>query len=154
MTASGRHSSRARCAVCLLCAAMAVVSCAARGRPSFHGDWRIVLFTAPGNAALAPTNAADWIGTVATYDAHRAVFGRATCAAPTYATRTMTADEFTTQYRVRPADVGLPADAVTQITVTCPSSWTNRGSVLLVKSRDALLTMWDGVFFELERRVP
>jgi hypothetical protein len=66
----------------------------------------------------------------------------------------MTADEFTTQYHVRPADVGLPGDAVTQITVTCPSSWTNRGSILLVKSRDALLTMWDGVFFELERRLP
>jgi hypothetical protein len=38
--------------------------------------------------------------------------------------------------------------------VTCPAAWTNRGSVLIVKSPDGLLTMWDGAFFELQRRLP
>jgi hypothetical protein len=66
----------------------------------------------------------------------------------------MTPDEFETAYHVRGAALGLEGQTVTLITVTCPSAWTNRGSVLIVKSRDALLTTWDGVFFELERRIP
>src|SRR5262245_32316217 len=138
----------------ILCTALATAACAARSRPAFHGDWRVVLFTAPGVSALRPTEAAGWIGTVATYETHRAVFGRETCAAPSYATRTMTPDEFAAEYRVRPADVGLGGESVSQITVTCPTAWSNLGSVLLVKSRDALFTVWDGVFFELERRTP
>jgi hypothetical protein len=141
-------------ALWMLGTALAFASCAARSRPVFHGHWRVILFTAPGISGLGPTEAAHWIGTVATYDTHRAVFGRETCAAPAYSTRTMTPDEFATEYRVRAADLGLEGGAVTQITVTCPTAWTNRGSLLIVKSRDALLTMWDGVFFELERRTP
>jgi len=138
----------------LVTAALAVASCAARGRPVFHGDWRVIWFTAPGIWAIGPTEAAGWIGTVARYDKDRAAFGRETCAAPSYATRVMTPDEFAKEYRVRAADLGLQGDAVTVITVTCPSAWSNRGSLLIVKPPDTLLTMWDGVFFELERRTP
>ena len=140
--------------VVLLGAALAVGSCAARSRPVFQGDWRVIWFTAPGISALAPTEATAWIGTVATYDKDRAAFGRESCAAPSYATRTMTPDEFAREYRVRAADLGLQGDAVTLVTVTCPSAWTSHGSLLIVKSADVLLTMWDGVFFELERRTP
>lgn len=140
--------------VCLIGAALIVASCAARSRPVFQGDWRVIWFTAPGISALAPTEAARWIGTVATYDKRRAAFGAESCATPSYATRTMAPDEFAKEYRVRPADLGLQGDAVTLITVTCPSAWTNRGSLLIVKSADVMLTMWDGVFFELERRTP
>ena len=138
----------------LVAATLALGSCAARSRPVFQGDWRVIWFTAPGISALGPTEAAGWIGTVATYDKNRAAFGRETCAAPSYATRTMTPDEFAKEYHVRAADLGLQGDAVTLVTVTCPSAWTNRGSLLIVKSSDTLLTMWDGVFFELERRTP
>ena len=149
-----RHGVKRVAAGWMLCTTLALASCAARSHPVFHGDWRVVLFTAPGNSALAPTEAAGWIGTVATYDAHRAVFGRDTCTAPTYATRTMTPDEFAKEYHVRPSNLGLGDETVTLVTVSCPSAWTNRGSLLIVKSDDALLTMWDGVFFELERRTP
>src|SRR5262245_53967901 len=169
MSAFGRDSRHASCAWrrgenwrsrmrapagWILCTALATAACAVRSRPVFHGDWRVILFTAPGVADLRPTEAAGWIGTVATFDSRRAVFGRETCEAPSYATRTMTPDEFATEFRVRPSDVGIGGDWVTKITVTCPTAWSNLGSVLLVKSRDALFTVSDGVFFELERRTP
>jgi hypothetical protein len=139
---------------CLIGAALVAGSCAARSRPVFQGGWRVIWFTAPGISALAPTEATGWIGTVASYDKHRAAFGREICDQPSYATRTMAPDEFAKEYRVRPADLGLQGDAVTLISVTCASPWTNRGSLLVVKSADVLLTTWDGVFFELERRTP
>ena len=133
---------------------LALGSCAARSRSTFLGDWRVIWLTAPGVSALAPTEATGWVGTVATYDDHRAVFGRDACNAASYTTRTVTPEGFTQEYRVRPTDLGLQGEAITLVTVSCASAWTNRGSLLIVKSADEMLTTWDGVFFVLERRLP
>ena len=66
----------------------------------------------------------------------------------------MTSDDLAQDYWLVPIQIGLEGPSVTVVTVTCPSSaWSNRGSVLILVSPNSLLTTWDGVFFELERRL-
>jgi heat shock protein HslJ len=116
------------------------------------GDWRVVSFKAPGISAMTTAEAGAWKGTEASYGETRAAFGPDECTRPTYESRTMSVNEFAQEYRVSAADLGLSGPSLTLVTVTCASPWTNHGSVLIVKSVKTLVTTWDGVFFELERR--
>jgi uncharacterized lipoprotein YbaY len=118
------------------------------------GEWRVTSFAAPGISALTPKEASAWIGTRANYAEGLALFGEERCDRPSYETRSMTLDQFAEEYRVRPADVGLRGEPLTRVTVGCSTPWSHRGRVLFVRSPDALLTTWDGTFFELERNKP
>jgi hypothetical protein len=58
------------------------------------------------------------------------------------------------------ADIGVTGDSVLVIEVQCPAQrragsdprWQVAGAFLIVKDRDHLLTVWEGVFFELTRQ--
>jgi hypothetical protein len=143
---------------CIVVSALALLAmagaCASRSRASYLGEWRVISFMVPGVAALTQSDATNWVGTLAKYDEKTASFGDDTCASPSYATRTLTPEQFEQEYRIKPAALHLTDPQIALITVTCASSWTNRGSVLIVKSPDGLLTTWDGAFFELQRRLP
>lgn len=131
-----------------------MAACASAPRTPYYGDWRVLSFSAPGISATSANEAAKWVGARATYAKDRAAFGPDECRAPTYTSRTLTAQDFVAAYRVRADALGLTDPTVTIVTVSCRSAWTNRGSLLIVKSATNLITTWDGVFYELERRTP
>jgi hypothetical protein len=130
-----------------------LAACRSAGHP-FFGEWRLMSFSSPGVSALSPVEATTWIGTIASYEKNRAAFGKSTCPRPTYTIRLLSPEEFLQEYRVRASDLGLTGTPLTLVTVGCATNWSNRGSFLILKSPDTMLTTWDGVFFELERRTP
>ena len=99
---------------------------------------------------MTPEAAADWVGKTAEYSRTRARFGTEECSEPTYAEATLAAPAFAAEFGVSVEALGLEAP-VTTITVGCRGEWTVPGSQLLVRGSDRMFTLWDGVFFELER---
>lgn len=147
--------SRARAG--FVAAALAIVlasGCASRSHLPYLGEWRVISFSVPGVSALTESHATNWIGTVAKYDKDSASFGHDECPAASYATKTVTPEQFAQDFRVNPADLHITASPIPIVTVTCATPWTNHGSVLIVKGPDGLLTVWDGAVFELQRRLP
>jgi len=137
-------------------AALALVwasGCASRAHVPYLGEWRVISFSVPGVSALNESHATQWIGTVAKYDEDAATFGHDACASASYATKTVTPEQFAEDFRIKPEDLHITASPITIVTVRCATPWTNHGSVLIVKGRDGLLAIWDGAVFELERRI-
>ena len=119
--------------------------------PQYHlGNWRVTGHQASGISAMDPDTAAAWVGRIAEYSSTRARFGAEECVEPTYAITTFGAEGFAAEFGVSPDTLGLAAP-VTIVTVGCRGEWTVPGNRLIVKNRDRLFTLWDGVFFELDR---
>jgi uncharacterized membrane protein len=121
--------------------------------PQYHlGKWRVTAHQAPGISAMNPDTAAVWVGRTAEYTSTRAVFGPDECTEPNYAITSLATSGFAAEFGVLPEALGLAAP-VTVVTVGCRGDWTVPGNRLIVKGPDRLFTLWDGVFFELERQV-
>lgn len=119
--------------------------------PQHHiGNWRVIGHQAPGISAMDPDTASAWVGRTAEYTSTRAAFGAEECIEPTYAVTTLGVEGFAAEFNVSLDALGLAAP-VTIVTVGCRGAWTVPGNRLIVKGPDRLFTLWDGVFFELER---
>ena len=127
-------------------------ACASVRRPTFFGEWRVASFAAPGISALTSEQASSWIGTSATYGEALASFGDAQCTGPSYVRHTLSTADFFIHYHVAAAALGLVSEPIEIVEVKCDGLSPGRGDRLIVRSADALLTPWDGVFFELGRR--
>jgi hypothetical protein len=116
------------------------------------GAWRVVKNMAPGISAFGPW-AEAWVGRKAEYEPRRAVFGPARCASPRYESQIVDAEEyFLTGFKVRAAAVGITTKTIVVVDVQCNGEhWLEAGSLLVVKPDGRLLTVWDGVFFEMSR---
>jgi len=95
----------------------------------------------------------SWLGKGARYERSIAEFATDRCSAPTYMLKIVDADRFfTEEFRVKAASLGIPSSKIAVVEITCGGShWIAPGSLLVVKSKERLLTVWDGVFFELAR---
>lgn len=123
------------------------------GSPCLHdiiGVWRVSGHKAPGISAMSSAEADAWVGEHATYETSKVMFHSARCDRPSFASRVVSARSFVEQFRIPPEDLGLSTSGVCITTIGCPEEWTAPGSLLL-HSPHALITLWDGVFFELER---
>ena len=65
----------------------------------------------------------------------------------------MEAEEyFLTEFRIRAVDLGITDKTIVIVNVQCKGEdWMAAGSLLVVKPGGRLLTVWDGVFFEMSR---
>src|SRR5262245_31826969 len=115
-----------------------------------EGDWEVVAHHEPGISAMSTAEADQWIGRKARYSAESAQFGEQRCSSPSYDTTSLTADAFFQNFRVPPKALDLPV-VIQVIEVRCAGRWNGPGSRLFVKRPNAVLTFWDGVFFELRR---
>jgi hypothetical protein len=122
--------------------------------PCLHnilGAWQIANHRAPGVSALSPEESAEWVGKGATYELDEATFDGEHCSQPSYSSVVLTSEQFTGRFHVTPTAVGLADSEVCVTEIGCPEEWVAPGSVL-IHSGTTMVTMWDGVFFELERR--
>jgi uncharacterized membrane protein len=124
----------------------------ARPQPAdvLEGNWHVVGHHAPGIAAMSAQEADGWVGRKARFSRSIAQFGKNACPSPTYETRNLTDQAFAQEFRVQSTDLGLRSP-IQMVEVRCAGSWDGPGNRLLVKGPNELLTLWDGVFFELRR---
>lgn len=119
------------------------------------GAWTVVGFRMPGVSAMSGDEAARWKGRTIELSPQSAAVGADACDTPGYETITAPADSLlATEYRITPAALGLPAGGTLDLTrVTCSGEpWAAPGGVLLHAGQGRAFTVWDGVFFELERK--
>jgi hypothetical protein len=126
-------------------------ACASAPKLPVFGTWKVASYSAPGVSAQPSVPALAWVGVSASFAPDDARFGGDRCSAPKYTPRTLSAAEFQQEYRVPPATLGITGDPVTVYRLDCGYDWGGRTNTLIVKSPTALLTPWDGTFFELAK---
>jgi hypothetical protein len=109
----------------------------------------------PGIAAIDDDEAKARHGQAVELSASAAVSSNDRCDAPSYASRTVPADEYlATEYKLEPGSLQPLAglDELRLMEVSCDGApWVGFGALLIEVNPDLALTPWDGVFFELER---
>ncbi|MGH7724943.1 MAG: hypothetical protein ACREOU_05895 [Candidatus Eiseniibacteriota bacterium] len=108
-------------------------------------------------SAMDDAGARVWHGREMRFGPDLATFGRDTCHAPAYVFREVSADSLlANDFRLTRGALGLEVaegGRVGLTDVTCGHDpWIAPGARLLWTGPDRALTMWDGVFFELERK--
>lgn len=146
--------------------ALALMIPAARARQgtgpeqAIFGTWRVTGWKCPTDCALSPGEADAWRGRTATYQRSWARFADHACPMPRYHP-----DHWPAGGRYGGASLqqlGVTGDSALVIEVRCRSQrragsdprWQVPGGFLIVKDRDHLLVVWEGVFFELTRQSP
>ena len=123
-------------------------ACASAPKLPVFGTWRVTAFSGPAIPQTSVT-AVAWVGVSASFAPDDARLGSERCSAPKYTPRTLTAAEFQQEYRVAAATLGIAGDPVTVYRLDCGYDWGGRLNTLIVKSPTALISPWDGAFFEL-----
>ncbi len=118
-----------------------------------YGDWEIVGHRALGISAMSSEEAKQWVGGKASYSDSMATFIDESCASPSYHWSSVTTEQFFRSFGVSPETLGLKATRIGIVNVLCQGEdWFAPGSILIQKNQDTFFTLWDGIFFELERR--
>lgn len=123
----------------------------------FLGKWIIVrtIRTPQGIHAVTDTQVKYLINQTVELSSVVAKSGGEEIGNPQYRTTTVTRfDFYANKFKhVDPAELGIDSDPVIIIEVTDADNkeWTHVGGTLIVKDVDTLITIWDGVFFEMKR---
>ena len=135
----------------------ACVTQRARPEQAAFGSWRVTGSMCPAECAISRAEADAWRGRIATYENSLVRFAENSCKGPRYNVGYWPATGLYGGARL--TDWGITADSALVIDLECPTQprtgadarWQVPGAFLLVKDRDHLLAVWEGVFFELTR---
>ena len=126
----------------------------ASGFAEGHGTWVGVEHYCPNVCAMTNEEADTWLGKEARISATEVAFAGESCARASFSRTTRSVEEFYLAWRADPGALGLAGDAIAELEVLCGGEpWTAPGSVFIIEGEDRLLTTWDGVLFELARKV-
>lgn len=117
----------------------------------YYGEWTAgeKIYFMPISAMGEDDYKQQYLGKVAAFSEKKASFGDESKENPIYSESSITKEVFIETYRMNPEDMGLAAGETKIIHI---ENWNNPGSTLIVKDKDTLITLWDGVFFELNRK--
>jgi hypothetical protein len=128
-----------------------LIACGPSSPPEpFHGTWKVTSVLAPG--VSAPPGGAVPVGTEVSFEADEAAFGARSCDEPAYTRRSLSFQTFTEAYRVAPDQLSLTAEPVGMVDLSCGNGSLEAGSTLILRPDGSMLTMWDGVFYELKKQ--
>jgi hypothetical protein len=130
-------------------ALIVLAGCSSSANEPFFGRWKVASVSTPG--VSTGTGGANVVGTEVSYQSGRARFGSETCEGPTYTRRAMSRVTFSEAYRVAPEQLKLPGDPIALVDVLCTSGSLTAGSTFIQRSDSSLVTIWDGVYYELSR---
>ena len=121
------------------------------------GTWLVTGFMMGRTHALDTEEAREWIGATAQFTPKVARFdcpmGSERVDKPSYVCHALTDHRFYVEYREDSESLGLGKGPTRLVRVLDgKNDWTWPGGVLIMKSRNSLLALWDGVYFELSRR--
>jgi hypothetical protein len=135
----------------LLALALLAAACSSSPTEPFHGTWRVTAVATPGISALSPADAARQVGAEASFDARRARFGAQTCEGVSYTRRVLSAGIFAEAYGVTAQQLRLDTDQIAMVDILCASGSLDAGTSLILRPDGSMLTLWDGVFYEVRK---
>ena len=115
------------------------------------GRWHISSDSCPNVCAMSRAESQAWHGRKASYDSTIARFGQDSCLHPLYLARVRTEADFLDNDRISMRQLGITTSTVTVVDIRCPGDWDSPGASLIVKDKDHIIAMSDGVYFELKR---
>ncbi|ABR47642.1 hypothetical protein Amet_1443 [Alkaliphilus metalliredigens QYMF] len=117
----------------------------------YYGEWMAsdTTYYMPISAMSDDEYKSKYFGEIAWFSEHEASFVGESIENPIYREEVINNEDFFESYRLELTDLGIEESNVKIIGI---ENWTNPGSTLIMKDKDTLITLWDGVFFELKRK--
>lgn len=128
-----------------------LLSCSADNREWYLGVWKVSDAKFPGISAMGMEEAKVWFGSEASYTKAKVAFRGETCESPEFTLTSLTEDEFFSSYRARFTALGIEGESVEILHVGCPSDWIAPGATLIKVNSNIGYTLWDGVFFKVDK---
>lgn len=138
-----------------LTTAVASPLAAASPEQQITGDWVISRELAAGNAAsLTPDEIESLLGAEARYTSSSAEFAGVRCGRPLFDSYHETSDNLYQLFELRFEDLSLSGPDVLAIDINCMEADVEflAGNTVLVAGPDRLVTVVEGVWFELKRK--
>ena len=120
----------------------------------FFGEWVVSKIAGTSRiSAMSEAEMKSFIGKRAEYNRTLATFDGESCENPIYKKETLSETDFFSNFRTSFENLDLKGKSVTLLNVyeNQKTPWINPGSYLIIKDNDTMITIWDGVFFELKR---
>ena len=133
-----------------LTASAAITSCAVSEPASVEGTWVITDSVSPGFSAMQPEEAKTWLGKSFQYSADNVILGQTQCGPAKWDEKKLSEKDFQQEYRVSFEQLGIVANKISRFEVDCHGE-NVPGQSVLVAARDRAFTVWDGVFFQMEK---
>lgn len=119
---------------------------------SIFGTWEVTGYRFGDGISVGGDQARANLGKMVTYSANRAV-SDGSCDTPTYSRVNISDQAFLEAYRTSLASIGIRNNAVETVAVRCAGNdWTEFGATVFRISDREALTVWDGVYYVLERQ--
>lgn len=121
----------------------------------FIGQWVVSKIAGTGRIyAMSEAEMQAYIGKNAEYRRTLAVFDKESCKNPIYQRKNLSEADFVADFRIPFKNLGLKETSVTVFNIyeSPKNPWANPGSYLIIKNKKTLITVWDGVFFEMKRK--
>lgn len=148
---SGTRFKAALMAAMLL---LGAVSCAVREPDAVAGTWVITEAIVPGQSSLSAEEADAWLGQSFHYGTENLTLGRTSCASAHYEETKTSAAEFKQHYDTELKALNIYDDSIQSISVSCDGQSPMPGQTILLSASGHTYTVWDGVFFKMEKTVP
>lgn len=128
-----------------------LASCSAPESEWYIGVWQVTDAKFPGVSAMGMEEAEEWFGDEATYSNNKVTFRDESCAHPEFQVTSSNAAEFYANFRARFQDLEITGESVEILEVVCSGNWVAPGALLIRATDNTAYTLWDGVFFKLEK---
>lgn len=128
-----------------------LLSCSTPEAKWYLGVWKVTDAKFPGISAMGMDEAKAWFGSEVTYTETKVTFRDESCHSPEFTTTLLTEDEFFSAYRATFKALGIEGESVEILHVDCSSSWTSSGATLVKANSNFGYTLWDGVFFKVDK---
>jgi|SRR5690554_1047545 hypothetical protein len=126
-------------------------SCSTPEAKWYLGVWQVSDAKFPGISAMGMDEATVWFGSEASYTETKVSFRDESCDNPKFTITSLTEDEFYSTYRARFKTLGIEGELVEILNVGCPSDWIAPGATLIKANNNSGYTLWDGVFFKVDK---
>jgi len=131
-----------------------LISSSAQASDWYIGDWKVTDAKFSGISAMNMDEAKVWFGSVATYTKEKVTFHNEICENPVFKVESLTKDKFFSSYKATFDELSIEGEIVEILHVGCPSNWVSAGSTIIKANANFGYTLWDGVFFKIDKIAP
>lgn len=137
--------------VASICASVLTLGCAVKEPAFFEGTWVVTNVYQPETIKLNRAEVEGILGSSFVYHNDTAHLNQQQCVSPRYEKRKMNHAEVAQQYNVKANALGFDDRHITQVVLTCGNNTQGLGSVLLFQEHTTAYTVYNGVFYRIEK---
>mgnify|MGYP004073626887 CR=1 FL=1 len=119
--------------------------------PPVEGTWVITDANFASVSAMSHADAKKWFGKSYQYFTNIAKLDQQECRSPSYDSQSLDEQAFESQFNTSLAQAGINQKRFEAITVSCESGMSGPGQSIFKLNDSNAVTVWDGVFFKLEK---